>query len=324
VQLCRLCDNGYVGSGFACNNCGGRGTQGPEAEGIIGRLLGWPAVAHKGVGAAAAKATAAVRASTRTAPRYPGLAPEKTCWLQTILNQAEGEGLVIDGIYGPLSRAAVVRFQTKYGLRVDGIVGPQTETALTQTALNRIAQASLVPVNGVFDARTREEVVRFQTRSRLVADGIVGPRTRAAMVAALGGRCPVFYPGGGVTGGTTGGTTGGWTGGGGTRPTTCDDRRLEAMLEQCKQQALQAGINCLREFGVGAAEAAGILSNLIELTMATIEIPVVGEIAAFITGVTAGFLGAREIFEAATCIRNVLAQAQACRQAALAATGCTQ
>jgi len=47
--------------------------------------------------------------------------------LQQKLN-ADGASpeLVVDGIFGPLTRAAVVEFQQNYGLLVDGIVGPQT------------------------------------------------------------------------------------------------------------------------------------------------------------------------------------------------------
>lgn len=129
----------------------------------------------------------AVSAAARRA--RPGMPPEKVCWVQTILNQAEGEALATDGVAGALTRAAVQRFQQRYGLTVDGVVGPQTGTALTQTGLNRIAQASLVPVDGVPDARTRQEIVRFQSSNGLAADGIVGPATRAAMVTRLGGRC---------------------------------------------------------------------------------------------------------------------------------------
>lgn len=45
--------------------------------------------------------------------------------LQTRLNE-EGEALAVDGIFGPLTRGAVVGYQTKNGLDPDGIVGPKT------------------------------------------------------------------------------------------------------------------------------------------------------------------------------------------------------
>src|SRR5438552_4187661 len=40
----------------------------------------------------------------------------------------------IDGLYGPLTEAAVRRFQGVQGLAVDGIVGPTTAAALRQAA----------------------------------------------------------------------------------------------------------------------------------------------------------------------------------------------
>ena len=49
--------------------------------------------------------------------------------LQEKLN-ALGESLVVDGIFGPGTHAAVINFQARNGLTVDGIVGPKTKAAL--------------------------------------------------------------------------------------------------------------------------------------------------------------------------------------------------
>lgn len=46
--------------------------------------------------------------------------------IQQQLNAKAGAGLVVDGIFGPKTRAAVVAYQRSRGLLVDGIVGPQT------------------------------------------------------------------------------------------------------------------------------------------------------------------------------------------------------
>lgn len=51
-------------------------------------------------------------------------------WYQDAVNRIDGAGLTVDGVIGPLTRAAVRRFQQRSGLAVDGIVGPQTEQAL--------------------------------------------------------------------------------------------------------------------------------------------------------------------------------------------------
>lgn len=50
-------------------------------------------------------------------------------WVQWHLNQT-GEKLKVDGSFGPLTKAAVLRFQKRMKLTQDGIVGPKTRAAL--------------------------------------------------------------------------------------------------------------------------------------------------------------------------------------------------
>ena len=55
-----------------------------------------------------------------------------------------------------------------------------------QVMLNRVVTAPpLLQPDGLFGPKTRARVVQFQTNSGLVADGIVGPITRDALVAAV-------------------------------------------------------------------------------------------------------------------------------------------
>ena len=56
--------------------------------------------------------------------------------LQTELNRQlfPGPNLAVDGIFGSLTRSAVVAFQRQAGLASDGIVGPRTRAALGMSA----------------------------------------------------------------------------------------------------------------------------------------------------------------------------------------------
>lgn len=106
---------------------------------------------------------------------------------------AQGHSTGVDGIFGPLTKAAVEAFQSSRGLGVDGIVGPQTWPQLiilVQQGSNgdavRAVQSQIhgrgdganqVAVDGIFGPATNDAVRAFQTLLGLSVDGIVGPQT---------------------------------------------------------------------------------------------------------------------------------------------------
>jgi peptidoglycan hydrolase-like protein with peptidoglycan-binding domain len=120
---------------------------------------------------------------------------------QRALRRTPNLGLVVDGIFGPLTETAVKEFQQGAGLTADGIVGPLTWAALPDggpmptlqeeakgevvRSLQRVltngapGQWHTTPqgVDGVFGPHTRASVVAFQTWGGVTADGIVGDQT---------------------------------------------------------------------------------------------------------------------------------------------------
>ena len=121
--------------------------------------------------------------------------------LERALRRTPNLSLVVDGVFGPLTDAAVKEFQQGAGLAVDGIVGPLTWDALPdggpmpvlkegstgdvvrdlQTVLTNGApgQWNTTPqgVDGDFGPHTRASVEAFQTWGGVSADGIVGDQT---------------------------------------------------------------------------------------------------------------------------------------------------
>ncbi|HEY2960076.1 MAG TPA: peptidoglycan-binding protein [Actinomycetota bacterium] len=128
--------------------------------------------------------------------------------LQYLL-RARGHSVVVDGIFGPATDAAVRAFQRQRGLAVDGIVGPNTWRALVITVRqgstgdavravqeefqyrNLSGDPSQGPqVDGIFGPRTDAAVRDFQWAVKqdvpsVTVDGIVGPVTWQALISGM-------------------------------------------------------------------------------------------------------------------------------------------
>jgi peptidoglycan hydrolase-like protein with peptidoglycan-binding domain len=128
--------------------------------------------------------------------------------LQYLL-RARGHNLTVDGIFGPVTAAAVRTFQQQEGLAVDGIVGPVTWSALIIT-VQQGSQGDAVrgvqeefqfrnlsgdpnqglQVVGIFGPQTDAAVRGFQQALHqdipsVAVDGIVGPVTWQALVSGM-------------------------------------------------------------------------------------------------------------------------------------------
>jgi peptidoglycan hydrolase-like protein with peptidoglycan-binding domain len=170
-------------------------------------LLCLPALNPAGTAVAqAAEASQATKAPLALGSGYgrPG-GSARVRALQRRLRGLDQQPGPVDGLYGPLTQAAVKRFQSSAGLAIDGIAGPQTLRALhaewpqpvgrgagygqrggsaqvraLQRHLRRADQQP-GPVDGVFGPHTEAAVIRFQSRKGLAADGVVGQRTWRAL-----------------------------------------------------------------------------------------------------------------------------------------------
>jgi peptidoglycan hydrolase-like protein with peptidoglycan-binding domain len=134
-------------------------------------------------------------------------------WAQYLLVQRALSYNQIDGIFGPVTKAAVEQFQSSSGLGADGIVGPVTWAALggarprpptlsegsdgsvvrsLQSALNEgrgdFAPTSnpVLTLDGLFGPQTAAAVAGAQRSGDIPADGVVGLQTWALPVHAAG------------------------------------------------------------------------------------------------------------------------------------------
>jgi peptidoglycan hydrolase-like protein with peptidoglycan-binding domain len=129
------------------------------------------------------------------------------------------------GFYGPVTEAAVKRFQEAHGIKPDGVAGPSTVSKLpsvgvgfgedetparpTSTSAPKVSRDNLIKgdrgedvrrmqqqlkkagflegkIDGVFGTMTEEAVLRFQEANYLATSGVAGPTTLVKLAQVTG------------------------------------------------------------------------------------------------------------------------------------------
>ncbi|MFD7626577.1 peptidoglycan-binding protein [Streptomyces sp. NPDC059851] len=105
----------------------------------------------------------------------------------------------VDGVYGPITKNAVLSFQSDNDIAVDGIAGPQTNGTLA-AKVKQVQSAAGTPADGDYGPATLSAVRSYQAARNLEVDGIAGPQTMAAMGIAreIGTTTPGGQPSGGT------------------------------------------------------------------------------------------------------------------------------
>ena len=128
----------------------------------------------------------------------------KVAAVQVALKRLGLYNATVDGVRGPLTKAAIVRFQRRRGLSVDGVVGPQTRSAFGKrgrpafgsrtmklgdrgwdvAAMQYILARRGYPpgaIDAVFGPMTDTALRNFQRAFGLSADGLAGSATISAL-----------------------------------------------------------------------------------------------------------------------------------------------
>lgn len=175
----------------------------------------------------AARSVVSPRTAASTPELSRGASGAQVTELQQLLQRAGVPTGPVDGDFGPMTQAAVRRFQSSRGLPADGVVGARTWAALRSAesrptpsgdvrqslragdfgaeveALQRaLARHGFSPgdLDGSFGPTTRAAVVRFQRAKGLEADGVVGANTWRALGGAVVAPTPPPGTGGSMRG----------------------------------------------------------------------------------------------------------------------------
>lgn len=102
-------------------------------------------------------------------------------WQLYYLGYYSGE---MDGVWGPQSKAATIRFQEDFGLGADGLFGTYTiakSIEIIRTIQREITDGKIA-IDGLAGLETRDATVQRQRENGLTPDGIAGSATRGLIL----------------------------------------------------------------------------------------------------------------------------------------------
>ncbi len=168
----------------------------------------------------------------------------------------------------------VCAWQSKNKLTSDGIIGPKTWTKIAElaptcsTAKNKTSAATCavqllvggLTVDGIFGTNTKKAVAAYQSAKGLSADGIVGPKTWAALIGSAT-----------ASSGTSGSTSAGQTTSGGKTLNNCAFYLQWDSKWKNKKYSTHTSSQTIGNSGCGPSAMAMIMATFIDPAITPVE-----------------------------------------------------